>query len=325
MGKVKENGKNIIKTRLTQGSIITIFLVVLTVTPFVIKKAFVTHVFITALLYGALGASFDFAAGYLGIVNFGYAAFMGIGAYTSAILAIRFGVNPWLGLLLGGIIAGILGFITGILTLRLYGLFVACFTWFLGMAFMFLIAVTPEITRGYLGLNVPPLPNFWILDFSDPLRLSYYSVILPLSLSILLFLYYLGNKTKIGLAFKALRGSEPLAMASGVNPLKYRVLNFTLTCFLAGILGAFYAHYIKILTPSLLATGKTIEILTIAYIGGRGSLWGSIPAAFLIISFLEFLRPLEAYRFIIYGIILILVMIFYPGGLARLITRKELF
>jgi len=318
-------GKSIIKTHLLQRSIIAIFIVILTITPFIMRRAFVTHVFITALLYGVLGASFDFAAGYLGIVNFGYAAFMGIGAYTSAIAAIRFGINPWLGLLLGGIAAGILGLITGVLTLRLYGLFVACFTWFLGMAFMFLIAVTPEITRGYLGLNVPPLPNVWVLDFSDPLRLSYYSVILPLSFLILLLLYYLGNRTKIGLAFKALRGSEPLAVASGINPLKYRVLNFTLTCFLAGVLGAFYAHYIKILTPSLLATGKTIEILTIAYIGGRGSIWGSIPAAFLIISFLEFLRPLEAYRFIIYGIILILVTIFYPSGLARLITRRELF
>jgi branched-chain amino acid transport system permease protein len=102
-------------------------------------------------------------------------------------------------------------------------------------------------------------------------------------------------------------------------------MNFVVSCFIAGLLGSFYAHYVRILTPSLLLTAKTIEILAIAYLGGRGSLWGSIPAAFLIITVLEFLRPLEAYRFIIYGIILILVMIFYPGGLARLITRKELF
>jgi len=293
--------------------------------PFVVRGSYISHIFISALLFGTLAASFDFGVGYLGIVNFGYAAFMGLGAYTSAIAAIRFGINPWLGLLLGGAAAGLLGLATGVLTLRLYGIFVACFTWFLGMALMFLIAVAPEVTRGHLGLSVPFFPNVWILDFRDPLRLSYFAIIAILSLSILFFLYYLGNRTKMGLAFKALRGSEPAAMVCGINPLKYRVLNFVITCFIAGMLGSFYAHYIRILTPSLLATSKTIEILAIAYLGGRGSLWGSIPAAFLIITLLEFLRPLEAYRFIIYGVILILIMIFYPGGLARLITRKELF
>ncbi|MBS7657763.1 MAG: branched-chain amino acid ABC transporter permease [Candidatus Bathyarchaeia archaeon] len=322
MGKITKPSKIALKI---QKWIVWLAIATLIITPFIVKEAFITHIFISALLYGTLGAAFDFAVGYLGIVNFGYAAFMGLGAYTSAIAAIRFGINPWLGLLLGGVAAGLLGLLTGLMTLRLYGLFVACFTWFLGMALMFLIAVTPEITRGYLGLTVPPFPDVWLLNFKDPLRLSYYSVIILLSLPTLFILYYLGNRSKMGLAFKALRGSEPLAIASGINPLKYRLINFTITCFIAGLFGSFYAHYIKILTPSLLATGKTIEILSIAYIGGRGSLWGSIPAAFITISFLEVLRPLEAYRFIIYGILLILIMIFYPGGLARLITRKELF
>jgi len=314
------------RIELTWKNVIMLLCVALIIaTPFIVRDSYVSHIFITALLYGTLAASFDFGVGYLGIVNFGYAAFMGLGAYTSAIAAISFGINPWLGLLLGGAVAGLLGLATGVLTLRLYGIFVACFTWFLGMALMFLIAVTPEITRGYLGLSVPHFPNVWILDFTDPLRLSYFAIIAILSLPILFLMLYLGNRTRMGLAFRALRGSEPAAMACGINPLKYRVMNFVITCFIAGTLGSFYAHYIRILTPSLLQTSKTIEILAIAYLGGRRSLWGSIPAAFLIISVLEFLRPLEAYRFIIYGIILILIMIFYPGGLARLITRKELF
>jgi len=318
--------KKITMTRITWKNIIALpSLALMIATPFVVRDSYISHIFILALLYGTLAASFDFAVGYLGIVNFGYAAFMGLGAYTSAIAAVTFGINPWLGLLLGGAAAGLLGLATGVLTLRLYGIFVACFTWFLGMGLMFLVAVTPEVTRGYLGLSVPFFPNVWILDFTDPLRLSYFTIMVILSLSILSLMYYLGNRTKMGLAFRALRGSEPAAMVCGINPLKYRVINFTITCAIAGTLGSFYAHYIRILTPNLLQTSQTIQILVIAYLGGRGSLWGSIIGAFLIITLLEVLRPLEAYRFIIYGVILILVMIFYPGGLARLLTRKELY
>lgn len=325
MGKMIKAGIQIPKIELTRRDLILLILSPLFLIPFFAGSSFISHIFIIALLYSALAISFDFSVGYIGIVNFGYSGFMGLGAYTSALAAVHLKINPWLGLLLGGAASGFLGLIVGVITLRLHGLFIACFTWFLGMALMYLIAVTPEITRGVLGLTVPPFPNVWILDFRDPLRLSYYAIILPLSLAILFILRYIGSRTKLGLAFKALRGSETLALSCGINPLKYRVINFTISCFLAGLLGSFYAHYVKILTPSLLSTAKTIEILSIAYIGGRGSLWGSIPASFLIISLLEVLRPIEAFRFIIYGAMLILVMLLYPGGLAKLITRKEYF
>jgi branched-chain amino acid transport system permease protein len=111
------------------------------------------------------------------------------------------------------------------------------------------------------------------------------------------------------------------ARASGINPTKYRVFNFALSAFFAGWLGGFYAHYFGALTPqTLMHTSKTVEVLAIAYIGGRGSLWGGIAVAFPFVFFIEFLRSnlteLPGLHLVIYGVLMILVMVYYPDGLA---------
>jgi branched-chain amino acid transport system permease protein len=108
---------------------------------------------------------------------------------------------------------------------------------------------------------------------------------------------------------------------------RYRVINFTLSCALAGWLGGFYAHYYGILTPDVMATSHTVEVLAAAYIGGRGSLWGGALAAFPIIFFVEWMRTnlveLPGLHLVIYGLMLILVMVYYPGGLAAAVRQVE--
>ena len=119
----------------------------------------------------AMAVAFDFTAGYINIVNFGFAAFVGVGAYTSGLLAANFGISPWIGGFVGAAVAGFVGLLTGMLTLRLRGIYAAVMTWFVGLALMGLARNMTEITRGSLGLNVPLL-----LDTSD--NLPYYYVIL---------------------------------------------------------------------------------------------------------------------------------------------------
>ncbi|MEJ2350028.1 MAG: branched-chain amino acid ABC transporter permease [Anaerolineales bacterium] len=130
------------------------------------------------------------------------------------------------------------------------------------------------------------------------------------------------TRSHIGLAFKAIGQNIDAARASGVNPTFYRVLNFTIQCAFAGWLGGFYAHYYGILTPQIMATSHTVEVLAIAYIGGRGSIWGGAFIAFPFIFLIEWLRSrlteLPGLHLVIYGVLLILVMIFYPGGVAQL-------
>jgi branched-chain amino acid transport system permease protein len=128
------------------------------------------------------------------------------------------------------------------------------------------------------------------------------------------------TKSHIGLAFRAMGQNYDAACASGINPTRYRVLNFTVSSMFAGWLGGFYAHYLGSLTPdSIMDTSKTIEILAIAYIGGRGSLWGGIVVAFPMVFLMELIRShsgMPGLQFVIYGVLLILVMIYYPLGIA---------
>jgi branched-chain amino acid transport system permease protein len=130
------------------------------------------------------------------------------------------------------------------------------------------------------------------------------------------------TRSHIGLAFRALGQNIDAARASGINPTFYRVLNFTVQCAFAGWLGGFYAHYYGILTPQVMATSHTVEVLAIAYVGGRGSIWGGAFVAFPFIFFFEWLRStltdLPGLHLVLYGVLLILVMIFYPGGVAQL-------
>ncbi|MEJ2305632.1 MAG: branched-chain amino acid ABC transporter permease, partial [Anaerolineales bacterium] len=215
---------------------------------------------------------------------------------------------------LGAIPAAILGFFTGILTLRLRGIFAALMSWFVGLALLGIARNWVELTRGPLGLNTP---TFLETASNRP----YFYIIFAMLVVTYVVLRWV-TRSHIGLAFKAIGQNIDAARASGVNPTFYRVLNFTIQCAFAGWLGGFYAHYYGILTPQIMATSHTVEVLAIAYIGGRGSIWGGAFIAFPFIFLIEWLRSrlteLPGLHLVIYGVLLILVMIFYPGGVAQL-------
>ena len=265
-----------------------------------------------AAFVGAGSIAFDFASGYINIVNFGFMAFAGVGGYTSAILAVNHGVSPWLCMGCGMVSAGIFGLFTGIITLRLRGIFATCLTWFVGLALMGLTTKMVWLTRGPLGLRAPKL-------FETTSNAPYFYTIL-----VILTLFYICCRLlvrgKMGLAFKAIGQNMEAARTSGINPVLYRLLNFVISCAMAGLLGGFYAHYFGILTPDVMHTSKTVEILAISYIGGRGCLWGGAAAAFPFLVLMESLRStLSNYpgiNLIIYGVMLVLVMIYFPNGLA---------
>lgn len=271
---------------------------------------------VTGALMAAYAVAFDFTAGYIDIVNFGFAAFVGLGAYTSGLLAVDTGLSPWIGMLCGAVVAAVVGLLTGMLTLRLRGIYAAVMAWFVGLALMGLVRNLPDITRGSLGLSVPLL-----LNTSN--NLPYYYLILGILLLTLVVLMAV-IRSRIGLAFRAIGQNLAAAKASGINPTRFLVVNFTLSCAFAGLLGGFYAHYYGILTPDLLATSHTVEILAVAYIGGRGSLWGPAVIAFPLMVITGLLQAQLAnypgLELVLYGLLLIVVMIFRPNGFAGMVT-----
>lgn len=275
---------------------------------------------IMGALFAAQAIAFDFTAGYINVVPFGFAAIVGTGAYISAILtntspllALRPGISPWIGIWIGALVAGLFGLGVGVLTLRLRGIFAAVMSWFIGIALMGLARNLTSITRGEGGMAPVTLLN-------TSSNVPYFYIILVMMLVVYITLR-LVTKSHIGLALKAIGQNYDAARASGINPTFYRVFNFTLSAFFAGWLGGFYAHYFGSLTPaSVMHTSKTVEVLAIAYIGGRGSLWGGMAVAFPFVFFIEFLRSnwsnLPGLHLVIYGILMIMTMIYYPTGVA---------
>ncbi len=315
-GTLKEAGFGArLLDRLCLNPMAVVGLAILVILPFVppFNQEYLIRWLIVAAFIAASAIAFDLTAGFINIVNFGFNAFVGLGGYTSALLAVKVGLTPWVGIFAGALIAAILGFLTGILTLRLRGIFGALMTWFIGLALMGLAVKLVWLTRGPLGLRVPRL-------FETTSNVPYYYMILTM-----MFIVYLICKwvvrSKMGLAFKAIGQNMEAARTSGINPVYYRIVNFTLSCALAGWLGGFYAHYYGILTPDLMHTSKTVEVLAVAYIGGRGSLWGGAFVAFPFMFAMEIVRSyfsnLPGLHLIIYGVILILVMVYYSGGVAQ--------
>jgi len=291
-------------------------LVVLAALPFIppFTKEYLRRWLIMAILLGSQSMAFDFTAGYIGIVNFGFCAFMGLGAYTSAVLAAKAGVSPWFGLFISIPPAALLGFLTGVLTLRLRGIFAAVMAWFVGLALMGITIKWVKVTEGPLGLNTPAL-------LKTTSNLPYFYIILVMMLVVYIVLKKV-VRSPFGLAFRAIGQNMEAARTSGINPTRYRIFNFTLSCAIAGWLGGFYAHYLGVLMPDVMSTAKTIEVLVVAYIGGRGSIWGGLFAAIPFFIAMELVRSslsnLPGLNLILYGLFLIVIMIYYPGGVANI-------
>jgi branched-chain amino acid transport system permease protein len=291
-------------------------IVVLAILPFIppFNREYLIRWLVVGLFVGAQALAFDFTGGCIRIYNFGFSAFVGLGAYTSAILAVKFGLSPWIGMFIGILPSALLGFLTGILTLRLRGIFAAVMTVFICLALMGTATQLVSITKGSLGLNCPAL-------LKTASNLPYFYIILSMMTVIYLALNRV-VRSHMGLAFKAIGQNMEAARTSGINPIRYRIINFTLSCACAGWLGGFYAHYYGILMPDVMAIPRTVEVFVVVAIGGQGSFWGGAVAAIPFIYAMELVRSSfsnsPGLNLLLYGLFLILITIYYPGGIAGL-------
>ncbi len=311
---------NIINDNLSAFGLSTVSVagfLLLALAPYYVGSEYMLYLLAVSLMYGTLAMGFDLSAGFISVANWGYAAMMGLGAYTSALLLINLGISPWIGIFIGALFAALLGLVIGVLTLKMDGMFAAILAWFVGLVLMALAASLQWLTRGTLGLNVS-------LFFDTGWTKPYFYVIFVICIITYMVLRKV-TSSKLGLAFIALGQDAEAARSSGVDPMKYKVINFTISCFIAGLCGGFYAHFFGLLTPDLLATRNTVQILVIAYIGGRGSIWGPLLAAFIIYPAFEYLNFLLSYKFVIYGLLLIVVMIFYPSGISGMLRSLGAF
>jgi branched-chain amino acid transport system permease protein len=297
---------------------VLILLIMLGGLPVLVHDPYIIHILILCLMYACLAQSWNLLVGFTGIFTFGHQAFFGIGAYISAILALRLGISPWFGLVIGGFGASLVGLIVGMPCLRLRAApYIAIGT--LGLAEISRIVAQNlvNLTRGEMGLwGIPEFPPLGAISFLES-RIPYYYLIFFLFLLITGLASWIA-KSPLGLALASIRESQDAAESLGVNVPRVKLIIFTISSFVAGVIGSFYAHYILILTPSsVLGLPVMIEIAAMVLIGGSGTLMGPIVGAFLVIGMTEYLRLVGDYRLMIYGAILVATMIYMPNGLTN--------
>ena len=282
------------------------------------QQRYILHVLIFTAIFAALALSYDLVVGHVGSLSLAHPAFFGIGAYTAAILATRAGW-PFLAGVLGAVIAAALvAAMVGVPLFRLAEHAFAVGT--LGLALVTSVVANNwvEVTRGPLCVTGIPKPRLGPLAITT-LPAFYW---LALAALVAVALFYRGLTTfRLGRAFHAVRDNEPLAGAAAINPLKYRLLAFTIAAGLAGGIGALYVHYLSVMCPEEMTVALTVNLLVIVFLGGVGSLRGVLVGAVLFTALPEVLRLAPTWRLVIYGALLLLVVIRSPGGLESLLRR----
>jgi len=319
--------------RPSQWLMIAAAVLALAAVPLVTRNTYLLHVLILAMIFGIFASAWNLVAGFAGLKTFGHHAFFGIGAYVSALVSIKSGLSPWLSIWIGALAATAAGLFIGLPILRIRSMaHVAIVT--LGFAEIVRIVISnlQSITRGELGLwGIRPfggftLPGLGKVVFSPADKVPYYYLILLLMLLSVAGIALL-MRSRTGLSIIAMRDAEDAAESLGVNLTRKKLLVFAVSAFLVGVAGAFYAHYVGILTPTA-AVGPDLMILVIAMalVGGLSTLSGPLIGALLLTGLVELLRDLDQFRLLVYGAIIIVIVMFLPKGLATLgpLLKKRL-
>jgi branched-chain amino acid transport system permease protein len=239
---------------------------------------------------------------------------MCVGAYTSALLAKNLAVPFEVSLLCGAVLAAVVGLAIGYPSLRLRGVYFAMVTVAFVEAIRLLASIWVSLTRGNAGLSGVPKPS--VLGMTLGTKTSQYYLALFLMLVTLLILYKL-EQSRLGLVWKSIGMADNLAQSLGVNVASYKLLAFSLGCFFAGVAGAFYAHFIRFLFPPEFGFLLATNILIYNFVGGRGHFAGPIVGAAFLSLLSEPFRG-SPYETIFYSIVMLLTILFLPGGLITL-------
>jgi branched-chain amino acid transport system permease protein len=265
---------------------------------------------ILAIFYAIVTASWALLVGYAGQFSFGHMGFVSMGAYCSALLVAAVGLPIPIAMAAGMVLAGVVGAIVGYTCLRMHGPYLAIFTMAFSEVFRIIVLTENEITGGAGGLEVAPLFH----SRSDAPYFYLGLALLAASLGLMSWM----TSSRWGLFFRAIRENEQAAAAAGVKVVRFRVLVFAIASSFAGLAGAFYAHYIGILTPDIGSVDQMGEVVAMAVIGGAESLPAAVAGAAFVEFLFEALRAYGEWRLVIFGALLLLTVRFARNGLFTL-------
>jgi branched-chain amino acid transport system permease protein len=273
-------------------------------------SGYLITILIIIVVYAMLAHSLNIITGHAGQISLGHAAFFGIGAYTSAMLYTGAGFPFWVSIPLAAVVAGIVGALLGIPCLRVRDDFLAITTMGINFVVEAIFLYLPFF-GGAMGIGGINLPKWFGREMTKP---EYFILILIVFFLLILLDRRMG-RSWIGLAWASIREDEQAAGAMGVDVVRFKVLAFILGSAVAGLAGGFYAHFLTFIMPQNFGFGQSIVVLSMVVFGGIGTRWGPIIGAVILGVLPEISRPIMEYRTLIYGVLLLGMMRFQPGGL----------
>nr|WP_309501758.1 branched-chain amino acid ABC transporter permease [uncultured Roseovarius sp.] len=294
------------KLKSLQITCLGLILLIFAVLPIILGDYWIYTITI-GFYYAILAASWALLVGYVGRISFAQAAMAGLGGYASALSVQHLGLAPVIGLAFGVLVAGALGFLIGRLTLRLHGAYLGLTT----IAFAEILRITAtaeyQITEGSRGLQVSPL-------LESGSRADYYYLFLAITIVCLLFMTWL-LRSRVGLFFQSIREDEDGAASLGVNVTLWKSVAFAISTAFAGLAGGLYAHFVQLITPSMMSLQEMGIVLAMAVIGGFHNVFFAALGGVSLQVLLEALREFGEWRLVIFGFVALLILRLMPNGI----------
>lgn len=311
----------------TSSILLGVLLAILLIVPAAVDLGYLLQSAIVIFLYMYWACCWNIMGGFAGLFSMGNGIYIGLGAYTSAILWVELGLTPWLGMLVGGLVAGIVSVIIGYPTFKLKGMYYSLATFALLSVFKIIFTSNKYIlgihTYGSDGYKIPVEVGFWNMQFNS--KLGYYYIVIALVVVAIVVSKFI-SKSQMGYYFRAIKANQGSAASLGVNVVRLKIQAQFITAFLTGVGGAFYAQMMQYLGPStIFGTDLSVTILILVIVGGSGTLWGPVVGAAILMPLNQFFRTaLSSYSglaTVIYGVTLAVMVFFAPGGVLGVINK----
>ena len=289
-----------------------LWIVVIAATPFMVLSLVNVQLYTLIALYAMLGMGLNILIGYTGLVSLGHAGFYAIGAYTCALLMTKLSINFWIAIILAGIFTAFIGFLLGLPSLRLSGSYLSIVTLGFCEIVNMILKQWESVTNGNYGVRGIPKPTIFgheLTMFNGGLLIL---ILVLMTITALASLALRDSNT--GRAWRAIKDDELAATMMGINTSRYKIISFVVSAFITGVAGGFYCVTRDYIEPNNFVFNTSILILSVVIVGGLGTIRGMIFGAALLQLFPQWFRFLNEWRFVVYGLLLVLMMLFRPQG-----------
>lgn len=282
--------------------------------PQLITVKYYLHLSVLALIWVIAAQGQNLIQGYTGYVSIVQAGFMGIGAYSTALMGIHFDMPVWLTIALSPFITAFFALLTGYPSLRVKGHYFAIVTLAFNMVIFIVLMNFHDLTQGEAGITGIPKPGGKDSIFNWRDRETYYYFVLIIAV-LMTTLAALIVRSRIGQTLIAIRQNEDLVGAIGIAAWKYKLFAFVISAMFGGLAGAVYAHYQSFINPEIFGVAQSLDAILAVIVGGSGTISGPVIGAFFVVFLPEYLRFADSFRLILYGLVLVLATIFMPRGI----------